>query len=202
MSTDNREVDLLNGDLYRPLLVLAVPIVLSQVMQVAYNLINTYWVGHIGPDAVSAVSFSFPIIFLVISVTTGFAVAGTVLVSQNKGAGNDKAVDHVAGQTLMFTILASVVVGVIGYLLAPTLVTMIGATPGSQIHQWAVEYTRVLFVSIFVMFGFFMFRALLRGWGDTRTPMYLTAVSIVINIIIDPFLIYGFNDNLLLSFAR
>ncbi len=201
MSTSRGEnLDFLNGDLYKPLLLLAVPIVLSQMMQVIYNLINTFWVGHIGPDAVSAVSFSFPIIFLVISVTTGFAVAGTTLVSQNTGAGTEQGrIDHIAGQTITFAVAASIVVGVIGYFLSPWLITLVGASPGSQIHRWAVQYTRVIFVSIFVMFGFFMFRALLRGVGDTKTPMYLTAVSIVINTLIDPFLIYGFNDNLLLS---
>lgn len=199
MSSGTRDVDLLNGGLFKPLVVLAVPIVLSQAMQVVYNLVNTFWVGHIGPDAVSAVSFSFPIIFLVISVTSGFAIAGTTLVSQNTGAGKHDAADHVAGQTITFAVGASIIVGTIGYFLAPWLITLIGAPVGSQIHQWAVQYTRVIFVSIFVMFGFFMFRALLRGVGDTKTPMYLTALSIVINIVIDPFLIYGFDNNLLLS---
>ena len=84
-------------------------------MQVVYNLINSFWVGHIGPDAVSAVSFAFPIVFLVISVTTGFAVAGTTLVSQNTGAGTESSrINHIADQTITFAIAASIVVGVLG----------------------------------------------------------------------------------------
>ena len=195
MSAGTRDVDLVNGKLYRPLMVLSLPIVASQLMQVAYNLVNTYWVGHIGPSAVAAVSFAFPIVFLLISLGSGFAIAGTALVAQHKGAGNQERVNHVAGQTITFTVLSSVGLAVVGWFLAPWLVTLIGATPGSNVHLWAVQYTRITFVGVFAMFGFFMFQALLRGWGDTRTPMYLMAFGVVFNALLDPFLIYGFTNN-------
>ncbi len=201
MSSRGRQskYNLTEGDLYKPLMLLSLPIVFSQLMQVAYNLVNTYWVGHIGPNAVASVSFAFPIVFLLISVASGFSIAGTALVSQNTGAGNDDRVNHVAGQTIGFTILSSLVLAVIGWFLSPWLVTLIGATPGTDIHLWAVQYTRTMFAGIFVMFGFFMFQALLRGWGDTKTPMYLMVFGVVFNALLDPFLIYGFTNNQLLQ---
>ncbi|KZN25707.1 MATE family efflux transporter [Haladaptatus sp. R4] len=199
MSAGSRDLNLTDGDLYKPLLILSAPIVASQLMQVVYNLADTFWVGQIGPGAVSAVSYAFPIIFLLISLGTGFSIAGTALVSQNKGAGNHERVDHVAGQTISFTLLASLVFAVIGYLAAPTLVSLIGTTPGTQIYRWTVEFTRTTFLGVFFMFGFFMFQALLRGWGDTRTPMYLMAFGVTLNIVLDPFFVYGFTDNLLLQ---
>jgi len=199
VSTRRRDVDLVHGDLYKPLMVLSLPIVASQLMQVAYNLVNTYWVGHIGPNAVAAVSFAFPLVFLLISLGSGFAIAGTALVAQYKGAGNQAQVDHVAGQTITFAAVSSVVLGVVGWWLSPWLVTLIGAPPGSDVHLWALQYARVTFVGVFALFGFFMFQALLRGWGDTRTPMYLMAFGVAFNALLDPFLIYGFTDNQLLQ---
>lgn len=194
-------IDLTDGDLYRPLMLLSAPIVASQLLQVAYNLINTFWVGQIGPDAVSAVSFAFPIVFLLISMGIGFSIAGTTLVSQNRGAGNDEAVDHVAGQTVSFTVVLALVVGVVGWFLSPLLVTLIGAPPGSQIHAWTVQFTRITFVGIVFTFGFDIFQALLRGFGDTKTPMYLMLFGIVLNVVLDPFLIYGFTHNVLMQLA-
>jgi len=194
-------VNLVDGDLAKPLLLLSLPIVASQLMQVAYNLADTFWVGRIGADAVSAISFAFPIVFLMISFGGGFAVAGTVLVAQNKGAGNHDRVDHVAGQTLAFTVLVSVGLAVLGYVLTPTLIGLIGATPGSNVYALAVEYTRTIFLGVFFMFGFFMFQSLLRGWGDTRTPMYLMAFGVTLNLLLDPFLILGFQGNPLFGYV-
>ena len=178
-------------------MLLSVPIVLSQLLQVAYNLIDTYWVGQLGAAAVSTISFSWPVIFLMISLASGFTVAGTTLVSQNEGANNHAAVNHVAGQTVAFTLGGSLLVASLGYLLAPTLITLVGATPGSEVFTGAVTYTRTMFLGIYLMFGFFMFQALLRGYGDTVTPMYLMAFGVVFNTILDPFLIYGFTNNAL-----
>jgi len=192
-----RDVDLTGGGLLKPLLVLSLPIVASQLMQVAYNLADTFWVGQLGQAPVSALSYSWPIVFLVISVAGGFSVAGTTLVAQNKGAGNDDRVNHVAGQTIAFVVLTSAVLSVVGWLLAPLLVELIGAAPGSQEYVLAVEYTRTILLGVFFVFGFFMFQALLRGWGDTTTPMYLMLFGVVLNVVADPFLVLGFQNNLL-----
>ncbi|MFB6125370.1 MAG: MATE family efflux transporter [Halanaeroarchaeum sp.] len=191
----NRDVEVTEGDLFVPLMALSAPIIVSQLLQVAYNLADTFWVGRIGASAVSAISFAFPIVFLMISVGGGFAVAGTVLVSQHKGAENHEAVDHVAGQTIAFTALVSLALAAVGYVLSPWLITLIGATPGGHIHALAVEYTRTIFLGVIFMFGFFMFQSLLRGWGDTRTPMYLMAFGVALNVVLDPFFILGFQGN-------
>jgi putative MATE family efflux protein len=190
-----RDVDVVDGALFKPLLVLSAPIVLSQVMQVAYNLADTFWVGRLGQDAVSALSFSWPIVFLMISIGGGFTVAGTVLVAQNKGAGNTDRVDHVAGQTIAFVVLIAGFFSAVGWVFAPELLALIGATPGSRVHALSVEYTRTIFLGVYFMFGFFIFQALLRGYGDTKTPMYLMALGVTLNVVLDPFLILGFQGN-------
>jgi putative MATE family efflux protein len=194
-----RDINVTDGELLKPLVVLSLPIVLSQMLQVGYNLADTYWVGRLGQEAVSALSYSWPLVFLMISVAGGFTVAGTVLVAQNKGAGNDDRVDYAAGQTIAFVGVVAAVFSVLGYLLAPWLVSLVGATPGTVEYSLAVEYTRTIFLGVVFMFGFFIFQALLRGWGDTRTPLYLMALGVALNVVLDPFLILGFDQNVLLS---
>jgi putative MATE family efflux protein len=194
-----RDVNVTDGELLKPLVILSLPIVLSQMLQVGYNLADTFWVGRLGQEAVSALSYSWPLVFLMISVAGGFTVAGTVLVAQNKGAGNDDRVDYAAGQTIAFVAVVAAVFSVLGYVLTPSLVSLVGATPGTVEYALSVEYTRTIFLGVVFMFGFFIFQALLRGWGDTRTPLYLMALGVALNVILDPFLILGFDQNVLLS---
>jgi len=197
MST--RDVNVTDDELLKPLLVLSIPIVLSQLLQVGYNLADTFWVGRLGQEAVSALSYSWPLVFLMISIAGGFTVAGTVLVAQNKGAGNDDQVNYAAGQTIAFVTVVALGFSVLGYVLSPWLVDLVGATPGTAEYALSVEYTRTIFIGVLFMFGFFIFQALLRGWGDTRTPLYLMALGVALNVFLDPFLILGFKGNVLLS---
>jgi putative MATE family efflux protein len=191
----DRAVNVTEGRLLKPLLVLALPIVASQMLNVAYNLADTYWVGQIGAAAVAATSFSWAIIFLMVSVGGGLTVAGTVLVAQNKGGGTVGESHHVAGQTVSFVTLVALVFAVLGYVLTPTLMALVGAEPGTTAYSYAVSYTRTIFLGVPFMFWFFIFDAISRGWGDTKTPLYLMLVSVVLNVILDPFLIFGFSAN-------
>ncbi|WP_049987899.1 MATE family efflux transporter [Halobellus rufus] len=196
-----RAVNLTDGPLLKPLLVLSVPIVVTNLLQVGYNLADTFWVGRLGSTAVSAISFSWAIVFLIITLAAGFTVAGTVLVAQHKGAGNLDRISAVAGQTIAFVIGLSIVFSILGYLLAPWLLAAVGAPPGTEVFELSVTYTRTMFLGIPFVFGFFIFQSLLQGWGDTKTPLYLMLLGVVLNVVIDPFPILGFQDNLLFEVA-
>lgn len=189
------ERDLTSGSLLRPLLALSAPIVATQLLQVLYNLVDTFWVGRLGQDAVSALSFAWPPVFVLIALGAGLTTAGSVLVAQYKGANGFERVNEVAGQTLAAVTLFSLVLGAIGYVLTPTLLQLIGAQPGTSVYAYSVDYMRVIFLGTWFMFGFFIFQSLLRGWGDTRTPMYLMVVSVSVNVVLDPIFIFGFQNN-------
>ena len=106
--------NLIQGSITRALLTLAIPIVFANLLQTAYQLTDTFWVGRLGADAVAAVSLSFPVLFFLISLGIGLAVAGTILVAQNKGRGDLDAVNHVAAQALMGVIALSLLLAAIG----------------------------------------------------------------------------------------
>ncbi len=191
----DRSVNVVDGKLFKPLLVLSAPIVASQVLNVGYNLADTFWVGRLGSDPVAALGYAWAIIFMVASLAIGLTIAGAVLVAQHKGNDNLRLSHHVAGQTFSFVTVLAVILAAIGYIGSPILVDLVGATPGTNPYELAVSYTRIMFIGIVFIFWFFLFDAVCRGWGDTRTPMYLVAVSVVINVTVDPFFILGFEGN-------
>src|SRR5882724_2127343 len=96
---------LLEGSIPRSLFLLAVPIMGSNILQVAYQVIDAFWVGRLGAAAVASVSVTLPVMFVLIALGMGFAIAGTTLIAQYTGARDHDIVDHVAAQTLL-TIVA------------------------------------------------------------------------------------------------
>ncbi|KTG30641.1 MATE family efflux transporter, partial [Haloferax profundi] len=164
---------------------------------VAYNLADTVWLGRLSTDAVAAISLAFPLIFLLISVGGGFTVAGSTLVAQYTGAKSEGSAGTVAGQTLTFITLIAITVGVIGFFATDAMLAVLPSSPATagQVIPLAGDYMRVFFLGLPFLFGFFVFSALMRGYGNTRAPMVVMFVSVVINVLIDPIFIFGFESN-------
>ena len=99
--------NLIEGPILKSLITLSVPIIFSNILQTAYQLTDTFWVGRLGTVAVAAVSVSFPIIFLIISLGGGLAMAGTILVAQYKGKEDKKTINHITSQTLLMVFVIS-----------------------------------------------------------------------------------------------
>ncbi|WP_277555726.1 MATE family efflux transporter [Halobaculum limi] len=207
---------------------LAWPIVATQLLQVAYNLTDTLWLGRFSTDAVAAISLAFPLVFLFISIGGGLNVAGSTLVAQYTGRASDAAVDDeadvgddrttdadvdsdldrdladaishsrtagtVAGQTLTTVTTVAVVFGGLGFLLTDRLLGVLPSSPATagQVIPLAADYMEVFFLGLPFLFGFFVFSSLMRGYGNTRAPMVVMAVSVLINVVIDPLLIFGY----------
>src|ERR1700743_3712695 len=123
MAAPRRQFDsrLLEGSIVRSLILLAAPIMGANILQVAYGLVDAFWVGRLGAAAVAAVSISIPLMFILIAAGMGFAIAGTTLIAQYTGARDHAMVDHVAAQTLVTILALSVVLGAMGIALAPWL---------------------------------------------------------------------------------
>jgi putative MATE family efflux protein len=190
---DPAESSITDGDLRAPMFRLAWPIIVTELLQVAYNLADTLWLGRLSTDAVAAISLAFPLIFLLISVGGGFTVAGSTLVAQYTGARSEGSASTVAGQTLSFITLIAAAVGVLGYLITDPLLGLLPSSPatGAQVVPLAAGYMRVFFLGLPFLFGFFVFSALMRGYGNTRAPMVVMAISVLVNVVIDPVLIFG-----------
>src|SRR6056297_2176967 len=177
------------GPILKSLITLAWPIMLSQLMQTLYNLADTLWLGRLGAEAVAAISISFPIVFMMISIAAGLTIAGTALIAQHKGRGNFNKINSIIGQLFSFIVFLAIVISIIGSLLATDIITIMGAEP--EIIPDAAAYLRTIFAGMPFMFIFFIFSSILRGIGDTKTPSIMMFFSVTINIILDPLLIFG-----------
>ncbi|MDY7082619.1 MAG: MATE family efflux transporter [Halobacteria archaeon] len=162
---------------------------ITNLLQTAYNLVDTFWLGQYSDDALAAISFAFPMVFLLISLGMGLAVAGSVLVAQNTGAGNEKEAEYAASQVTAFSLIVSLLLGTVAYFLVNDFLSLTGASP--KVVGLATGYMQVISLGLVFMFGFFTFIFLMRGYGDTITPMLVMFGSVVLNIILDPFLIFG-----------
>ena len=183
------EFDLTSGGIGKPLFYLALPIVITNLLQTAYNLADTFWLGQYSTEALAAISFGFPLVFLLISFGIGISIAGSVLVAQYVGAGEEGEAEYAASQTMTFAIIASVVLGGVGYFLVEDILRLLGASPA--VLPGATAYMQVISLGIVFLFGFLVFISLMRGYGDTITPMLVMFGSVAINVVIDPFLIFG-----------
>ncbi|WP_227375582.1 MATE family efflux transporter [Haladaptatus halobius] len=185
--------ELTDGPLVGPMVRLAWPIVVIQLLQVAYNVADTFWLGALSSDAVGALSLAFPLIFFLISIGGGFTAAGSILVAQYIGAGSEDEASAVAGQTLSFVSIVAVAISLVGFLLVDPMLGLFPADDRTAafVVPMAADYMRVFFLGSPFLFGFFVFVSLMRGYGNTRTPMRIMAVSVLVNVVLDPIFIFG-----------
>ncbi len=185
--------EILSGGVVKVLFMLGWPMMVTSFLQSTYNLADTYWVGQLGPtegaQGIAAVSMVWPVVWFMLSFGQGLGMAGIALISQYTGAKKHKRANDIAGQVFFFYTAFSVVLGAMGFFLAPYIIGVMG--PGGDVNQMAIQYIRVIFVGLPFMFTMLAFSFLLRGYGDTKTPMYVQGASVVLNIILDPIMIYG-----------
>ena len=189
-TASDRKKLFLEGPIGTALVRLAIPIILGNLLQTGYQLTDAFWVGRLGAAAVAAVSISFPVTFLVIALGAGLGIAGATLSAQYMGAGRQDMVNHVAAQTMMMVTITSAVLGAAGYAMAPYLLELLGVAP--DVYAGALGFMRVSFVGIIFVFAYGMFQALMRGVGETRTPLMIVFGTVVLNFLLDPLFIFGF----------
>ncbi|MCF7845737.1 MAG: MATE family efflux transporter [Candidatus Peribacteraceae bacterium] len=180
---------LLDGPIVKSILTLAIPIILVNTIQTVYQLIDTFWVGRLGADAVASVSLSFPIIFLLHSLAIGFTMAGSILVAQFNGRGEKRKVALATGQTLTLVVLLACVIAVVGYLLAHWSLSFLTSDPNVLLP--AADYLKISFLAMPAMFIFIIFQSTLRGVGEVRLPLLIVITTVVLNFFLDPLFLFG-----------
>ena len=147
---------ILNGNILSTAFTLAWPVMLSNAFQTFYNLTDAYWLGKVGPEAVAAPSISWPIMFLLISLSAGFGIAGLSLVSQYVGAGRMEEAKKASGQLFTLFVVASVSISLVGVLGAEFILKLMNIPEG--VLSIAVDYLRITFLGVPFMFLSFGFR--------------------------------------------
>jgi len=170
----------------------ALPMLIGNVFQQIYTLINSIIVGNfVGKEALAAVGASFPLIFTLISLVIGIAIGATIVIAQYFGAKDMKNVVRAIDTLMLFTLIASVVVTIAGILLSEPIFRLTGLPP--DILPLAVDYFNIYMLGMVFAFGFNSISAILRGMGDSKTPLYFLVIATLLNIGLDFLFVLGFN---------
>jgi len=180
---------ILGGPIARTMFWLAWPVILANFVDISYNLVDAFWLGKLGRASFGAPTVSWPLIMLFYSIGFGFSSAGVALISQYFGAGDYRMAGKSAGHLITFMGSMAATISVAGYLTAPYILKWMGVP--KDIYPLAVNYIGVIFIGIPVTFMGFAFMVVANSLGDTRTPTILSITSSLTNIVLDPFLIFG-----------
>jgi putative MATE family efflux protein len=182
--------DLTQGSMLKHVIDFSIPMLAGNLLQALYNTVDSIWVGkYLGAEALGAVSISFPIIFVLISLIFGMTMATTTLVSQFLGSRREDMVQKTANNSFFVLSIAAVVATILGIAYNEDILRLIN-TP-EEILVLASSYLNIFLAGLIFMFGYNTASAILRGMGDSKTPVVFLSIATVINIILDPILILG-----------
>jgi len=180
---------MLNGSVFKSILMISIPVILANVLQTVYQLIDMFWVGRLGTEAVAAVSLSFPLLFFITSMAMGLAMAGSILIAQYNGQGDREKVNFATGQTLALTSIIAVILSIIGYFASESILSALTKDP--LVLQQATSYLQISFLAMLAMFIYNIFQSSLRGVGEVKFPAIVILITVIINFFIDPLFMFG-----------
>lgn len=181
--------DYTSGSLNRSILLLAIPMVLEMALESLFAVVDTFWVGRLGADAVATVGVTEALLALVFSIGMGLSLSTTAMVARRIGEKDPEHAAISAVQAIVLGIVVSLALGIPAGILAPRLLVLMGATP--SIVATGSGYARIALGGCGAIILLFLNNAIFRGAGDAAIAMRLLWVSNIINLILDPCLIFG-----------
>jgi MATE family, multidrug efflux pump len=176
--------------LWRTFLAFLLPMMLTNILQALFGTINNIYLGQmIGVDALAAVSVFFPVIYFLVAFAIGLSSGATVLVGQAFGAGEPDKVKSVVGTALTVALMLAAGIALFGGLFARELLVAVATPP--DILDAATSYARTMMITMPLTFAFILTSSMLRGVGDTLTPLFALMISTLIGLVVTPALIRG-----------
>ena len=179
-----KTINFTTGGVIGKLILFAVPIIISELLQNLYNSVDSIVVGRFVSDAaLAAVSVCTPIVQLMVGFFNGMSIGNTVVTAKAFGSGDEEATKRAVRYAFSFSIALGVVVSVLGIFLAPVLLDLTGCN--ADIYGEAITYLRIYLAGLMFTVIYNCGTGILRAIGDSRTPLYILAVTSVLNIILD-----------------
>ena len=176
--------DLTQGNEFNHILKFSIPMLLGSVFQQLYNVVDSLIVGNfLGNSSLGAVGASFPVMFVLISMIIGLTMGMSVVISQYYGAKDMDRVKKAIDSMIIFVITSGIIVGLIGHFLSERIFILLNFPP--DVIAEASTYFKIIISGVIFMFGYNGVSAILRGLGDSKTPLYFLIVTTVLNIILD-----------------
>ncbi len=181
--------DLTTGNIHRNIWILAVPMILEMATLSVTQIMDTYWVGKLGSAALAAVTISMTLRWVLNSLANGLGIGGMAVVARRIGAHDKAEADHAAWQAILLAMFVSIVLGVLGILVAKPVLRILGAD--AEVIALGVPFLRILFGGLFTLVLIFVINSLLRGAGEARLALWVLVVSQGLTLILEPIFIFG-----------
>ncbi len=178
-----------DGPIVSALVGLSLPMLVGALLQNAQSLIDLFWVGRLGPNAVAAVAMAGTILMLLYPMVMGLSTGTVALVARAMGAGDRTLADAAAGQSLFLSCALGGATAALGWLCSGPLLRLLGAAP--DVAAGGEIYLQISFAGSFTVYLLFIGNAALQGAGDAHTPMYVMGLSNLLNLVLDPLFIFG-----------
>lgn len=188
--TEPDKKDLTKGDILPHLRRLSLPMTWGIFAVVSVTLIDTYYISRLGTNELAAISFAFTISFSVFSLILGLGVGMSSVISRTIGSGNMRAVRRIVLHSLITGFLFSVVLTAVGLTFQPLLFRLMGAE--EELLPLILDYMNIWFIGIVFVTLPIIGNAAMRGNGDSMTPSLIMILVAVLNLVLDPILIFGY----------
>ena len=183
-------MNILTDDIKKLIRKLAVPAMVGTLFQTLYNVVDTFFAGKISPEALSALSKSFPIYFIIIATSIGVTVAGTSLIGNSIGEKDNKKTLNYFSHIIYYGILISIFITLLGLYFSERVFFLMGST--EEVASLGLEYTNIIYSGSFLFILVVSLNSLLHAEGDTKTYRNVLVLSFLLNVILNPVLIFGF----------
>lgn len=182
---------ILQGDLGKAIAALTIPIVINSFLQTMYNLTDTFWLGKLGTYELAAINLITPLQSIVVNIGGGITVAGSVLIARYVGAREDENARSMANQIYACAMLFALLSMALIRLFLPAIVTWLGAD--GETWSYSCIYMSIVILDMPFLYTINIFTSVHQAQGDTVTPMFLNFSGIVLNMILDPLLMFVMN---------
>ena len=186
----SKNIEMITGDPKKAIVKLALPMMLSMLLIMLYNIADSIWVAGLGPDALAAVGFITPLFMVLIGLGNGIGAGANSLIARNIGAKNRDQANNAGLHAIVLSIIVSLVFTVLIEVFMVPILQFMGA--GNTI-QYAMDYSYIIFGFLFIFVFSGVASAIFRSEGDMRRATIAIAVTAILNIILDPIFIYGLN---------
>ena len=183
------DTDFTEAPLRRAVVLLAVPMMLEMVLESLFAVVNIFWVGKLGSAATASVGLTESLLSIVYALAMGLSIGVTALVSRRIGEKNPEQAARATGQAILLGLVVAAVLGTGGFLLAPTLLQLMGGSP--EVVEAGSWYARILLGGEATVILLFLINAAFRGAGDAAIAMRVLWTANAFNLLLDPLLIFG-----------
>ncbi|MBP6445198.1 MAG: MATE family efflux transporter [Saprospiraceae bacterium] len=188
-SLKGEERDYTQGSIKTAIFLLAIPMILELSLESVFALVDIFFVGKLGSNAIAIVGFTESLITLVYSVAIGLSTAATAVIARRIGEKNTEGASKASVQAIIISIFISIILGISGWIYADKLLTFIGAS--EDVIREGHMFTKIIFGFNIVIVLIFLINGIFRGAGNAALAMRSLWIASILNIILDPLLIYG-----------